>query len=846
MTFFYDLNKKLDEIRATPEKTHGQLNERDTSRAAKSVDEGLGNALAAGFDKFDDAMATVGAKAKGLRANITGKPEHRQAAVDAHKGIMKKEYNKMRDAYPNSRMPLSGPGPSKRFDDAEQSAAMHKIGLDNNMEEGSTGDYSAKKARAGKDIGRPGKQFAKIAKGAAERYGSKKSGEKVAGAVLSKLRKGVGEAAKPDFLDLDKDGNKKEPMRQAAGQRKQGKDMTQDLVRGIEKSSGGKETARRDAKGVLQLVKKKKAAESKGPVDEVKLADLPVRQVKGRAYGAQPDEPEHDDVEADTTPKKKGRPKGTGRKMGAKGPTGRSKLMKKGALREGPMPPEYMADIGKLVKVIRSVETAAQLAVAKRMADNLIDKYGRMTANKDVATWAKTRNRTTSDVNSEIKPKERELGLSEQDMIDQGEYGMEGDHAKDDIHTLVRDAQALEQILGDSDDLPEWVQSKLTKAQGMISAVNDYMQTEHERDGEQEVEVELDEKAVSVSQRRAAGIAHAAQKGEMPKSKLRGASKEMAKMGKKELHKFAATKEKGLPAKKTAKKEVEETTTSGSVATAPAAEPKKGKGGMQFGKGIYDSMNRDLEAMIAESMSVNISSSTEGGDSVTVTATDQDAGTLKELLRNAGIGGDSHSDSGCGCGTTPCSCAEVVDENQPDWPTDEVTSDDALQYSGGLNKPKTDVAGAGQTTVPVTAVRVQEGEQELDESKCNECGMYESKCECDTEVDESLERMQSLAGIQEAKPDFLDLDRDGNKKEPMKKAADDKKAVKESGTGDAPISKMSDQDLADYCDMSVDEVKRDRARAEEVARDKTDDLKEGEAFQSSLLDMTRLWKQYKA
>jgi hypothetical protein len=250
--------------------------------------------------------------------------------------------------------------------------------------------------------------------------------------------------------------------------------------------------------------------------------------------------------------------------------------------------------------------------------------------------------------------------------------------------------------------------------------------------------------------------------------------------------------------------------------------------------------------MIAESMSVNISTSTEGGDSVTVSATDEDAGRLKELLRNAGIGGDSHSDSGCGCGTTPCSCAEVVDENQPDWPTDEVTSDDVLQYSGGLNKPKTDVAGSGQTTVPVTAVRVQEGEQELDESKCNECGMYESKCECDTEVDESLERMQSLAGIQEAKPDFLDLDRDGNKKEPMKKAADDKKAVKESGTGDAPISKMSDQDLADYCDMSVEEVKRDRARAEEVARDKTDDLKEGEAFQSSLLDMTRLWKQYKA
>ena len=58
------------------------------------------------------------------------------------------------------------------------------------VKEASTGDYSAKKARAGKDIGKPGKQFAKIAKTAGEKYGSKERGQKVAGAVLAKLRKG--------------------------------------------------------------------------------------------------------------------------------------------------------------------------------------------------------------------------------------------------------------------------------------------------------------------------------------------------------------------------------------------------------------------------------------------------------------------------------------------------------------------------------------------------------------------------------------------------------------------------------------------------------------------------------
>lgn len=49
--------------------------------------------------------------------------------------------------------------------------------------------YSAKAARAGKDIGKPGKQFAKIASAAAKKYGSAERGQKVAGAVLAKLRK---------------------------------------------------------------------------------------------------------------------------------------------------------------------------------------------------------------------------------------------------------------------------------------------------------------------------------------------------------------------------------------------------------------------------------------------------------------------------------------------------------------------------------------------------------------------------------------------------------------------------------------------------------------------------------
>ncbi len=48
--------------------------------------------------------------------------------------------------------------------------------------------YSAKKARKGMDIGKPGKNFSKIAKSAGKKYGSALAGKRVAGAILRNLR----------------------------------------------------------------------------------------------------------------------------------------------------------------------------------------------------------------------------------------------------------------------------------------------------------------------------------------------------------------------------------------------------------------------------------------------------------------------------------------------------------------------------------------------------------------------------------------------------------------------------------------------------------------------------------
>lgn len=71
------------------------------------------------------------------------------------------------------------------------------------------------------------------------------------------------------------------------------------------------------------------------------------------------------------------------------------------------------------------------------------------------------------------------------------------------------------------------------------------------------IETEVTEKSVSKKQQKAMGIALAAKKGDIPKSELKGASKEMVKMSKSDLEDFASTKHKGLPEKKTKSKKTE-------------------------------------------------------------------------------------------------------------------------------------------------------------------------------------------------------------------------------------------------------------------------------------------------
>ena len=389
---------------------------------------------------------------------------------------------------------------------------------------------------------------------------------------------------------------------------------------------------------------------------------------------------------------------------------------------------------------------------------------------------------------------------------DQGEYDREGDMAQQQLHTVVDAARELHSILASDENLPEWVQSKITKALDYIDTARDYVKSSHAEREEGVAEASYSAKAARAGKdigkpgKAFAKIAKSAaerygskERGEKVAgavlAKLRakegvesveekappGAKAERmvkhikagyAKDGKltdrekaiayatawkakkagkveeestetKDQHAEKAgkkvtkdleydmkhkgkddakaekagkrvTKDIEYDDKKDKKKEVEETTVSGSVATAPGAAPKA-KGGIQFGKGVYEgqvaeSFEKKLSNILNEGMSVNVSTDDTGKKSISVNATDTDAEALGDLLKMAGLfssEGYSRACSSCGGVHEAGACgADMVEEGDLANSPDEVYADKDYMtqtLSGGLNGPKT----TGQTTGPI-------------------------------------------------------------------------------------------------------------------------------------------------
>ena len=576
MTFFYNLNKKLDEIRATPELTHKQLNERDMSRAAK------------GYEKYGkegmEALAKAGREGKDLDKVRAKYDKYDNTEVDEGLGNIVKKVGGAAKKLGSKALDTLGHGSdADMIRDLQKRMGVPQTGMKPGREPNPKvvkEKMSPAKAKSFAALAEPKDKITFADKIA----GAKKEVDEMLGDVAAEAMKSALGGGRGRNAEMDEGWD----------------DMMADVKRRAGDHSGMR---------VGDRVKT-----SKGEVEKTATG---IRHT--RAYDAKTGETNTgDDAESSAEKRGRGRPKGTSNRTGAKGPSGRSKLMTR-----------------------------------------------------------------------------------------------EGDHESDEIKQAI----AMLKKAG----------YEINKADSNDEQVN--------------------EKAVSKKQQKFMGMVHATQKGE------KAPSKEVAKvaksMGKKDAEDFAATKHKGLPEKKKPEGKKKEKEVEESSATAATGS----KGSMSFGKGIYDSMNRELESMIAESMSVNMSSSTEGGNTLTVTATEEDATKLAEILKMAGIGG-GHDHGGC---------SDMVDENSPDYPTNTEQADNNFEYSGGLNGPKS----TGQSTVPVLASQDQRQHSYADVEEDAIRRMMEmagvKKKEVDEEKTEEGNKFTgNLAKARAAGKTQADLDGDGD------------------------------------------------------------------------------------
>lgn len=68
---------------------------------------------------------------------------------------------------------------------------------------------------------------------------------------------------------------------------------------------------------------------------------------------------------------------------------------------------------------------------------------------------------------------------------DPGEYDQEGDMAKTQLRAMVDQAEDLIEKFGDNENLPEWVQNKITKASDYIKDVYSYMEGQESEDDDE-------------------------------------------------------------------------------------------------------------------------------------------------------------------------------------------------------------------------------------------------------------------------------------------------------------------------------------------------------------------------
>jgi hypothetical protein len=741
MSFFYDLNKKLDGIRATPETTHKQLNERDMSRAAKGIEkygkDGMQALARAGregkaldpvrnkFNKYDESITESNHSIRDdlayeiemiLDGALGGNDQTDSITDDLGDIFSDIEDSGDRAAMMAYEMMVDTIDTDVRTQaDAARKALKLLKNDSDSMEEG---QHSQDAMKLNPDFARVGRKpgvMGKIARGVKKVADFVAPGDEDLMRDLERKsggRRPAKEAAAPmtpkqkSFAKLAPPKDKITFADKIAGAKKEVDEMLGDVAAEAMKSAlrGGQKKLDKNDNGKLdandfELLRTGGGKKSMGEAQSVTTYTVAYKDPKkpGKSYSTQ--------VKATSAAEAKAAFRDwdeTGRFTYLGSRPDVDKVHEASADNAFTAHKRPRAETPKVGTITHGSKHDVEEIPGGRRVTRRTDAQG-ISVGADDDKPADGEKRSRGRPKGPEKAPERVTGGATKHKG--GRKTNEGsDYGQaQQIYDDLADVRAVAKQAQRGGEFPQGFASRL---ESVLYAAMTLIKNQ-QAGGAQVSEEELDEKAVSKKQQKFMGMVHAAQKGEKPAS---GAVAKVAKdMGKKDAKDFASTKHKGLPEKKKPeakdkKKEVEETSDN---------TPGKSSGGFKFGGGIYDSINRDLENMIAESMSINMSMNNDehGGPtrSLTVTATDDDAMKLSQLLKSAGLGGGDEGYGGggykpaCGCGTPDCSCGEQqmdeVSMNQPDYPTNTETSNDALQYSGGLNKPKS----TGQTTVPVIA-----------------------------------------------------------------------------------------------------------------------------------------------
>ena len=531
MSFFYDLNKKLDNIRATPEVTHKQLNERDMSRAAKGYekygkpgmnalrDGGLRgdsekemDAIRAKYDKYDDkdelnelSNSLVNAVASKRYANDKG----RRAYYDAGGRSSAESPEQDRNIALNQRR------------DARQAKDGTATGLNKikNVAKGVLAPLAPLASMAGFDEGAHSQDamelnpdFAKIGQkpGVMDRVaqGAKKLADFVAPGDEELLNRGrtgkivgarqpVKEKMSPgkakSFAALAPPEHKITFADKIAGAKKEVDEMLGDVAAEAMKKAlgGGRGREQEMAEGSGESVS---FGEMINVVDEHEpkyYAELSVSEISDEQFKHEiistynkiiKKERMRNDFNAEMERESAGMDEAsTGNAFDYKNFKQPEKQKPTSFVHKGTYGTEYDGD-KEDAKAIRTKKKAAadagQVQRGRGRPKRNADSETGQVMKPDFGAFGVTGKDIKLPKHKGAVTKHKMVGEDDLDPKDPGEYDQEGDMAKDSIKTVVRHAQALEKILGDNDNLPEWVQSKLAKIESMMTAVDDYMQNQ--------------------------------------------------------------------------------------------------------------------------------------------------------------------------------------------------------------------------------------------------------------------------------------------------------------------------------------------------------------------------------